>query len=73
MACTARRRRRGATSASRRRRLDLAAESARLAAVLPNPKQLKVEAPSAYVLRRQAWIQRQVRQLGGPDYLGGSE
>jgi monofunctional biosynthetic peptidoglycan transglycosylase len=50
-----------------------AAESARLAAVLPNPKQLKVEAPSAYVLRRQAWIQRQVRQLGGPDYLGGSE
>lgn len=49
-------------------RLD-AAESARLAAVLPNPKQLRVEAPSPYVLRRQAWIQRQVRQLGGPDYL----
>ncbi len=51
-----------------------AAESARLAAVLPNPKRFRVEAPSAYVLRRQAWIQRQVRQLGGPDYLvAGSE
>lgn len=51
-----------------------AAESARLAAVLPNPKRFRVEAPSAYVLRRQAWIQRQVRQLGGPDYLvTGSE
>lgn len=46
-----------------------AAESARLAAVLPNPKRLRVDAPSRYVLRRQGWIQRQVRQLGGPDYL----
>ena len=51
-----------------------ARESARLAAVLPNPKRFRVEAPSPYVLRRQAWIQRQVRQLGGPDYLvTGSE
>jgi len=51
-----------------------AAEGARLAAVLPNPKRFRVDAPSPYVLRRQAWIQRQVRQLGGPDYLvTGSE
>lgn len=50
-----------------------AAESARLAAVLPNPKRLRVDAPSAYVLRRQAWIERQVRQLGGPDYLGAGK
>lgn len=50
-----------------------AAESARLAAVLPNPKRFRVDAPSPYVRRRQAWIQRQVRQLGGPDYLAGSD
>jgi monofunctional biosynthetic peptidoglycan transglycosylase len=49
------------------------AQSARLAAVLPNPKRLRVDAPSAYVLRRQAWIERQVRQLGGAAYLGAGE
>jgi len=46
-----------------------AAESARLAAVLPNPKRYSAAEPSAYVRRRQAWIEQQVRQLGGPDYL----
>jgi monofunctional glycosyltransferase len=46
-----------------------AAQSALLAAVLPNPRRLLVAAPSAYVRGRQAWIQRQVRQLGGPGYL----
>lgn len=46
-----------------------ASDSALLAAVLPNPKRLRAEAPSAYVLRRQRWVARQVRQLGGPDYL----
>jgi monofunctional biosynthetic peptidoglycan transglycosylase len=46
-----------------------AVESARLAAVLPNPRRFHADAPSAYVLRRQAWIQRQVAQLGGPAYL----
>jgi monofunctional biosynthetic peptidoglycan transglycosylase len=46
-----------------------AAQSALLAAVLPNPRQLLVAAPSPYVRRRQDWIQRQVRQLGGPGYL----
>jgi len=46
-----------------------ASEAARLAAVLPNPRRHRVDAPSPYVLRRQLWIERQVRQLGGPDYL----
>lgn len=46
-----------------------ASESALLAAVLPNPKVLRVNAPSAYVRQRQRWIARQVRQLDGPAYL----
>ena len=45
-------------------------QSALLAAVLPNPRKLHVDRPSAYVQRRAAWIQRQMRQLGGPEYLG---
>ena len=44
-------------------------EAALLAAVLPNPKRYRVDRPSAYVLRRAAWIERQVRQLGGYAYL----
>ncbi|HEX6834249.1 MAG TPA: monofunctional biosynthetic peptidoglycan transglycosylase [Rudaea sp.] len=44
-------------------------ESALLAATLPNPKKLRANAPSAYVLERADWIERQVRQLGGPGYL----
>jgi monofunctional glycosyltransferase len=46
-----------------------AAESARLAAVLPNPRRYSVARPGAYVQQRQQWIERQVRQLGGPGYL----
>lgn len=45
------------------------AECARLAAVLPNPKVYDARNPGPYVQRRAAWIQRQVRQLGGPAYL----
>ncbi|WP_305857219.1 monofunctional biosynthetic peptidoglycan transglycosylase [Balneatrix alpica] len=41
------------------------AQAARLAAVLPNPKRFKAQAPSAYVLKRQTWIQRQMANLGG--------
>ncbi len=40
-------------------------EAALLAAVLPNPHKYRVEAPSAYVRGRQAWILRQMEQLGG--------
>ena len=46
-----------------------AQQSASLAAVLPSPRRYSVAAPSAYVQRRRAWIERQVRQLGGEDYL----
>jgi type II restriction/modification system DNA methylase subunit YeeA len=46
-----------------------AAESARLAAVLPSPKRYSVRAPGSYVQRRAAWIARQARNLDGPQYL----
>ena len=46
-----------------------AAESARLAAVLPNPKKYSAASPGPYVQRRTAWIQRNARNLGGPAYL----
>lgn len=42
-----------------------ASESARLAAVLPNPIRFKANKPSGYVLQRQNWIMRQMNQLGG--------
>lgn len=48
-------------------------EAALLAAVLPAPKRFRVEAPSSYVRRRQAWIQRQMAALGGPRYVTGLE
>jgi monofunctional biosynthetic peptidoglycan transglycosylase len=44
-------------------------EAALLAAVLPNPRRLRVDRPSAYVLSRRDWIQGQMRGLGGWDYL----
>lgn len=47
------------------------AEAALLAAVLPNPKRLHVDRPSAYVLERRDWILRQMDQLGGVAYLRG--
>ncbi len=45
------------------------AESARLAAVLPNPRRLNAAQPGPYVLRRQAQIQRQMAALGGTRWL----
>ncbi|MEO6519988.1 MAG: monofunctional biosynthetic peptidoglycan transglycosylase [Pseudoxanthomonas sp.] len=45
------------------------AESARLAAVLPAPRHYSVARPGPFVQRRANWIQRQVRQIGGPAYL----
>ena len=44
-------------------------QAARLAAVLPSPRRLHADRPSAYVQRRADWIERQMRQLGGPTYL----
>lgn len=46
-------------------------QAARLAAVLPSPRRLHADRPSAYVLRRADWIERQMRQLGGPSYIDG--
>ena len=43
-----------------RLRLD---EAALLVAVLPNPKTLRVDAPTDYVRERQAWIIRQAQRL----------
>ncbi|WP_412176316.1 MULTISPECIES: monofunctional biosynthetic peptidoglycan transglycosylase [unclassified Enterobacter] len=44
-------------------------EAALLAAVLPNPLRFKADAPSGYVHSRQAWIMRQMRQLGGEGFM----
>lgn len=46
-----------------------AAESARLAAVLPSPRRYSVSRPGPYVQRRSNAIQRQMRALGGTAYL----
>jgi monofunctional glycosyltransferase len=46
-----------------------AAESARLAAVLPSPRRYSVARPGPYMQRRARWIERQVRHLGGSGYL----
>ncbi len=47
------------------------ADAALLAAVLPAPRHLRADAPSGYVLRRQAWIEQQMAALGGTSYLAG--
>jgi monofunctional biosynthetic peptidoglycan transglycosylase len=39
-------------------------QAAMLAATLPNPLRLKAAQPSSYVIRRQQWILRQMRNLG---------
>lgn len=44
-------------------------EAALLAAVLPNPIRFKASAPTGYVHSRQAWIMRQMRQLGGEGFM----
>lgn len=48
-----------------------AAQAARLAAVLPNPKVLSVASPSPYVRDRIFWIRGQMDQLSGLQYLKG--
>jgi len=40
-------------------------DAALLAAVLPNPRRYRADAPSAYVRGRQAWIHTQMQNLGG--------
>ncbi|HAC14472.1 MAG TPA: monofunctional biosynthetic peptidoglycan transglycosylase [Bacteroidetes bacterium] len=43
--------------------------SARLAAVLPSPKRMRVEPPSPYTITRSRWILRQINQLTGKSYV----
>ncbi|MEQ9308669.1 MAG: monofunctional biosynthetic peptidoglycan transglycosylase [Balneolaceae bacterium] len=40
-------------------------EAARFAAVLPNPKRMRVEPPTPYVAERKDWILRNMKQLSG--------
>ena len=44
-------------------------EAARLAAVLPSPRRLHAERPSAYLRTRTARIERAIARLGGAGYL----
>lgn len=44
-------------------------DAALLAAVLPSPKRMRVNAPSSYVRSRQQWIMGQMRGLGGTALL----
>lgn len=46
-----------------------ATQSARLAAVLPNPKRYQAGRPGPYVQRRTRAIERQMRHIGGASYL----
>lgn len=40
-------------------------EAALMAASLPNPRLIRIDAPSAYMRKRQAWIRGQMQRLGG--------
>lgn len=44
-------------------------DAALLAAVLPNPRRLRVNAPSQYVRSRQEWIVEQMHGIGGEEIL----
>ncbi|MGD2074032.1 MAG: monofunctional biosynthetic peptidoglycan transglycosylase [Gammaproteobacteria bacterium] len=46
------------------------AEAALLAAVLPNPLELRVDRPSSYVLERQRWIMEHSARLRSYGWLG---
>ena len=46
-----------------------AGESARLAAVLPNPRRYSAQRPGPYVQKRASWIERNMRNLGGEAWL----
>lgn len=44
-------------------------EAARISAVLPNPNEFSITNPSSYVIKRQKWIIKQAKQLGGLSIL----
>ncbi len=45
------------------------AEAALLAVVLPNPKQMRVDAPTEYMRKRQSWILGQMQRLQREQWL----
>jgi monofunctional biosynthetic peptidoglycan transglycosylase len=47
-----------------------ARQAATLAAVLPNPRKMRANAPGPYAQRRARWIERQMRQLGQQHIAG---
>ncbi len=48
-------------------------DAALLAAVLPNPKRFRADAPGLHVRSRQRWIVGQMREMGGVTYLNGGQ
>lgn len=42
-----------------------ASQAALIAACLPNPRKYKVIKPSGYIFKRQSWIMRQIKNIGG--------
>ncbi len=48
-------------------------EAARIAAVLPNPVRFSIKNPSAYVNKRTNQIVRQMKYLGGRNYIADME
>jgi len=44
-------------------------QAALLAAVLPNPRRFHANHPSSYTLSRARWIEKNIRRLGGTNYL----
>lgn len=44
-------------------------QAALIATVLPNPIAFKLSAPSNYMFQRQAWILKQINNLGGEQIL----
>jgi len=48
-----------------------ASDAALLAAVLPNPRELRASRPSAYVRERQSWIAGQMRLLESRGHFRG--
>ena len=46
-------------------------QAALLAAILPNPHRFSARNPSPYIVSRKHWVLRQMRLLGGNEYLKG--
>lgn len=44
-------------------------QAALLAGVLPSPRVMRADKPSRRLIKRQRWIERQMKQLGGVRYL----